>query len=176
MKHDITNDDRDLSRKIKGGFLAVVLLICMVGQAAPVFANSLENSVSITVDRLRSLPLDEIVIIDTRSRWKYFLSHIPGSVNLPDWRDFTRKVDGVNGILIEDPGFIVSKLRPLGIDRQKTIVIYGDPTDRWRTDGRFFWMFERFGFESVNILIGGFGSFPCFVKLSMQRRLDLFIY
>ena len=155
MKNDITNDDRDLSRKIKGIFLAVILLVSVGGQAAPVFAKLLKNSVSITVEQLRSLPSDQTVIIDTRSGWKYFLGHIPDAVNLSDWRDFTHKVDGVQGILIVDPIFIVNKLRPLGIDKQKSIVIYGDPTDRWRTDGRFFWMLERFGFDSVKILTGG---------------------
>lgn len=155
MKHDITNDDRDLSRKIKGIFFAFILFIFMSGQAFPVFANSAENPVSITADRLRSSPQDHIVIIDARSAWKYFLGHIPGSVNLSDWRDFTHEKAGVRGILIEDPNFIADKLRPLGIDRQKTIVIYGDPTGRWRADGRFLWMFERFGFESVHILTGG---------------------
>ncbi len=158
MKNDLTNDDRDLSRKNKGNFLAVILLIFLGGNAVPVFSSPLEKPVSISVKELRTLPKNESVIIDTRSGWKYFLGHIPGSVNLPDWQDFTHKVDGVPGILIEDLDFIVGKLRPLGIDRQKTIVIYGDPTDRWRTDGRFLWMFEKFGFQSVQVLTGGLDS------------------
>ena len=154
MKHDITNDDGDLSRKIKGTFLAFLLLIFVIAQASPVYA----NPVSITAERLRTLPENQVVVIDTRSGWKYFLGHVPGAVNLSDWRDFTHKKAGVQGILIEDPEFVVNKLKPLGIDRDKTIVIYGDPTDRWRTDGRFLWMFERFGFESVHILTGGLDS------------------
>jgi thiosulfate/3-mercaptopyruvate sulfurtransferase len=155
MKNDLTNDDRDLSRKNKGLFLAVFLLIFLAGNAVPVFSSVLEKPVSITVSELQSLPKNERVIIDTRSSWKYLLGHIPGSMNLPKWRDFTQKVDGIQGILIEDPEFIVGKLRPLGIDNQKTIVLYGDPKDRWRTDGRFLWMFEKFGFQSVQILTGG---------------------
>jgi thiosulfate/3-mercaptopyruvate sulfurtransferase len=155
MKNDLTNDDRDLSRKNKGLFLAVFLLIFLAGNAVPVFSSVLEKPVSITVSELQSLPKNKHIIIDTRSSWKYFLGHIPGAVNLPKWRDFTQKVDGIQGILIEDPEFIVGKLRPLGIDNQKTIVIYGDPKDRWRTDGRFLWMFEKFGFQSVQILTGG---------------------
>ncbi|GJL78117.1 MAG: sulfurtransferase [Nitrospinaceae bacterium] len=158
MKHDITNDNGDLSRKIKGFFLTAVLLISLGWNAAPAPAKAVENSVSMTAEQLRSLPEDATVVIDTRSGWKYFLGHIPGSVNLPDWRDFTHKVGGVQGILIEDPQFIVGQLQPLGIDKQKIIVIYGDPTDRWRTDGRFLWMFERFGFQSVHILTGGLDS------------------
>jgi len=155
MKKDITNVDWDLSRKIKGLFLAVFLVTFVAGPALPALASPLEDPCSLDVEQLRSLPPDKTVIIDTRSGWKYFLGHIPGAVNLSDWRDFTEKREGVQGLLIEDADFIVSKLRPLGIDPQKTIVLYGDPTNRWRTDGRFLWMFERFGFESVRILTGG---------------------
>jgi thiosulfate/3-mercaptopyruvate sulfurtransferase len=155
MKNDLTNCDLDLSRKNKGIFWSVILLFLLGGKADPALSSPMNLSVSITVEAFKTLPDNERVIIDTRSGWKYFLGHIPGAVNLADWRDFTRKVHGVPGILIEDPDFIVSKLRPLGIDAQKTIVIYGDLTDRWRTDGRFLWMFERFGFRSVHILTGG---------------------
>ena len=41
------------------------------------------------------------------------------------------------------------------LTHNKTIVIYGDPNDPWRTDGRFLWMFERYGFNKVAILEGG---------------------
>lgn len=174
MKNDLTNDDRDLSRKNKGVFYAVILLIFLAGNAVSVFSNTLEKPVSITVAELQSLPNNKRVIIDTRSSWKYFLGHIPGSVNLPKWRDFTQKVNGVQGILIANPEFIVRKLQPLGIDNQKTIVIYGDPKDRWRTDGRFLWMFEKFGFQSVQILTGGLDLWKQFdgtVEIGRQPKI-----
>lgn len=155
MKKDSTNVNGDLSRKIKALVLAVWGVFFVAGATLPAQANPIESSVSIDAEQLRALPSGKTVIIDTRSGWKYFLGHIPGAVNLADWQDFTEKRDGVKGLLIENKNFIVGKLRPLGIDRKKTIVLYGDPADRWRTDGRFLWMFERFGFESVHILIGG---------------------
>ena len=158
MKKDITNVNGDLSRKIKTLVLAFFLADFVPGQPCPASADLPENPVSINADQLLALPSDKTVIVDTRSGWKYFLGHIPGAVNLADWRDFTEKRAGVQGLLIEDKDFIIGKLRPLGIDRHKTIVLYGDPTDRWRTDGRFLWMFERFGFESVRILTGGLDS------------------
>jgi thiosulfate/3-mercaptopyruvate sulfurtransferase len=158
LKKDITNVNGDLSRKIKALVLTLFLADFMLGQPCPAHANTLENPVSINAEQLRALSPDKTVIVDTRSQWKYFLGHIPGAVNLAKWQDFTEKRAGVQGLLIEDKGFIVGKLRPLGIDRHKIIVLYGDPSDRWRTDGRFLWMFERFGFESVHILTGGLDS------------------
>ncbi len=109
----------------------------------------------ITVDELLKLDADGVVIIDTRSSWKFFMGHIPNAVNLSDWRAFTRTVSGVKGVLNEDKKFILQSLRPLGIDKNTHIILYGDPADPWRTDGRFFWMFERYGFNSVSILEGG---------------------
>lgn len=157
LKKDITNVTGDLSRKIKGVSLAAFMLILALGQPLPASGDSSESPVSISAKQLSLLSPDKTVIIDTRSKWKYLLGHIPGAVNLADWQDFTEKRAGVKGLLIENKDFIVEKLRPLGIDRHKTIVLYGDPTDRWRTDGRFLWMFERWGFESVRILTGGLG-------------------
>ena len=109
----------------------------------------------ISADHLKSIQPGNAVVIDTRSSWKYFVGHLPGSINLPDWKDFTITVDGVKGMLNEDKKFIIETLRKLGIDKNKSIVLYGDPADPWRTDGRFFWMFERYGFQSVAILEGG---------------------
>ncbi len=155
MNDDITNVDRDLSRKIKGFVAACFALIILAVSGTAAHSDSSQNSVSISVEQLRSLAKEKTVLIDTRSKWKYFLGHIPGALNLPDWRDFTQKVNGVSGMLIEDKEFVADQLRALGIDKEKTIVLYGDPADKWRTDGRFFWMFERFGFTSATVLTGG---------------------
>ncbi|MCH8156714.1 MAG: sulfurtransferase [Nitrospinae bacterium] len=109
----------------------------------------------ITPETLRSMPRKETILVDTRSFFKYLVGHIPGAVHLGGWEGFTRKVDGVRGLLIEDRRFIAERLKAFGIGHGKTIVVYGEPKDPWRTDGRFFWMFERYGFNRVAILEGG---------------------
>ncbi|MBI5426920.1 MAG: sulfurtransferase [Nitrospinae bacterium] len=105
--------------------------------------------------RLHSLPAKDRVILDTRPSWRFLLGHIPGALNVGDWRDYTVTLDGVPGMLNEDRNFVAQKLQALGIDYGKTIVVYGDARDPWRADGRFFWMFERLGFSRVGILDGG---------------------
>lgn len=109
----------------------------------------------VTPKLLNSIPQQELIIVDTRSKFKYLLGHIPKAVHLGSWQEFTTKVDGVKGLLINNRNLIATKLKPHGIDHNKTIVVYGDSKDPWRTDGRFFWMFERFGFTKVAILEGG---------------------
>ena len=155
MKPDTTSAHSILSRKIRTRLKAIfpslslgLLLIWPTSCGA-------EISLLITPKILNSTPINQLVIVDTRSKFKYLLGHIPNAVHLGNWQDFTHKVGGVRGLLIEDRRFIVNKLKPHGINYNKTIVIYGEPKDPWRTDGRFFWMFERFGFNKVAILEGG---------------------
>ena len=156
MKHDITSPNRILSSKIKVGFLTVSIITLMVfGVSQPTIAGS-SFELLITPNQVQSLPKNERVVIDTRPSWKYMLGHIPGAINLSSWKEFTLKSNDVPGQINQDKIFIVQKLRSLGIDLQKTIIIYGDLSDKWRTDGRFFWMFEFYGFKRVALLKGGF--------------------
>jgi thiosulfate/3-mercaptopyruvate sulfurtransferase len=145
-----------LSRKIKVNIL-LVLSLFMSGIYTPQsFAGKVEPLM--TPAMVSAIPEHQRVVVDTRSSWKFILSHVPGAINLSDWQEFTHTVNGVKGLLKEDKNFIADKLGPLGISLDKTIVIYGDPEDPWRTDGRFFWMFERYGFQKVVLLDGGLDS------------------
>ena len=62
------------------------------------------------------------------------MGHIPGAVNLNDWREFTSKKNEIKGFLIDDKTFIANKLAKSGINPQLSIVIYSDPENPWRTD------------------------------------------
>ena len=156
MKHDSTSPNCILSRKIKVHILRVsILILAILGIRGPVLSST-DFEPLISTEQVRSLPKNERVVIDTRPSWKYLLGHIPGSINLGDWQDFTFKSGGIQGQINQDKKFIVRKLQALGIDHHKTIILYGDISDKWRTDGRFFWMFEFYGFKRVALLEGGF--------------------
>jgi len=156
MKHDITSPNCILSRKIKAVFLRVSILALGILGIPQLALPTPDFELLITPERVQFLPKNERILIDTRPSWKYLLGHIPGAINLNDWKEFTVRSNGVKGQINQDKEFIVQKLRSLGIDPQKTIIIYGDLSDKWRTDGRFFWMFEFYGFKRVAILKGGF--------------------
>jgi len=156
MKHDSTSPNCILSSKIKAGFLTVsILALAIIAKPQPALSNP-DIELLITPNQVQSLPENERVLIDTRPSWKYLLGHVPGALNLSSWKEFTHKSNGVPGQINQDKEFIVQKLRDLGIAPQKTIIIYGDLSDKWRTDGRFFWMFEFYGFKRVVLLKGGF--------------------
>ena len=148
MKLDTTSGKRILSRKIKS--LLLLLLLIMADDCFAQPFNMLINAQYLAT-------MQNVVVIDTRPSWRYLPGHIPGAVNSGNWRDFSKNIEGVPA-LNEDKNFIAERFRNLGIDYSKTIVIYGDAKDPWRTDGRFFWMFERFGFNKVSILDGGWDA------------------
>ncbi len=159
LKPDITSRNGYLSSKNRAIswllFWVITMLIPTWMESALATPIRPQSNLLITPQQLSVLAAEETVIIDTRSKWKFLLSHISGAINLPDWKVFTNKQNGVPGMLILDRKLIAEKLRPFGIDSKKNIIIYGNPKDPWRTDGRFFWMFERYGFQSVKILQGG---------------------
>lgn len=156
MKPDSTSGARILSRKIKV-YILLNLVLFLSGIHIP---QSLAGEVELlmTPAMVSAIPEHQRVIVDTRPSWKFLLSHIPGAINLGDWQEFTHTINGVKGLLKDDKDFIVEKLGPLGISLNKTVIIYGEPNDPWRTDGRFFWMFERYGFQKVALLDGGIDS------------------
>lgn len=151
MKPDSTSAARNLSRKIRGVFclFAGMILMGLSPQKKPV------PDLLLTPNTLKNIPVEQRVIIDTRAKWKFLSGHIPGAINMSNWREFTTKKDGIKGILIEDKTFISDTFSALGLNPKQSIIIYGDPGDPWRTDGRFFWMFERYGFTQVALLDGG---------------------
>lgn len=143
-----------MSRKIRarGRPIMSLFFTCLIlfGNSTMAYSNP-----RITVADLKNLPSGKGVIIDARPAWKYLLGHIPGAIHLSDWKEFTLTANGVRGLVNQDKNFIAAKLSALGIDHNKTILIYGDSRDKWRTDGRFFWMFEYFGLKQVGLLEGG---------------------
>lgn len=154
MKPDSTSGARILSRKIRVPIL-LILSLFFIGIYAP---QSLAKGLLMTAEVLITLPQSQRIVVDTRPAWKFLLGHIPGAINLDDWWEFTHKVKGIKGLLKDDKTFIRTKLAPLGFSPDKTIIVYGEPDDPWRTDGRFFWMFEYYGFKKVSLLDGGFAS------------------
>ena len=155
MKPDSTSATLILSRKIRL-VLMVVLVMFLIGLAVPQNQQAQINTkLLVTGDTLKKLPSEQRVIVDTRSKFKFLMGHIPGAINLSNWKEFTSKNNTIRGLLINDENFISNILGNLGLDPKQSIIIYGDPTDPWRTDGRFFWMFERYGFTHVSILDGG---------------------
>jgi len=93
-------------------------------------------------DRVRIVESDEDLLL-------YETGHIPGAVKL-DW------VGDLNDPLIRD--YVAGErlqhlLRSRGIDRETTIVFYGDKNNWWATYA--FWVLRLFGVENLKVMDGG---------------------
>ena len=170
MKPDITSAPLILSRKIRGIFWPVLGLVLMGLNPNHYPQKEINTKLLITPKALKSIPLEQRVVIDARSKFKFLMGHIPGAVNLNDWREFTSKKNEIKGFLIDDKTFIANKLAKSGINPQVSIVIYSDPENPWRTDGRFFWMFERYGFTNVAILEKGCLAMKILIGINHQEK------
>ena len=155
MKPDITSRNLNLSSKMKPiwGVAGLMLLLCFGTAQAREKAETTRFLMS--PQQLQKLPHDQRVILDTRSRFQYMWGHVPGAVFAGGWMDYSLDDRERRGQLNRDKTFLAKKLNAIGASPEKTLVIYGDPKDKWREDGRFFWMFEFLGFKKVYLLDRG---------------------
>lgn len=156
MRINLTSENRVLSREIRRALPSLLALYLIILFPAGSFAEKEGIYPHLHIEQLTALAKDSTVILDTRPAWKYLLGHIPGAQRIGNWQNYAARVNQVPGILRKDKSFLAGKFRPLGIQYSKLLVLYGDPSDKWRSDGRFFWMFKYLGFEKVAILEGGF--------------------
>ncbi|MCJ7690422.1 MAG: sulfurtransferase [Clostridiaceae bacterium] len=100
----------------------------------------------------------DTLILDARSDKDYAKGHIPGSVNVA-WQGFSnmegKPGDKGWGVVLSDDK-LSEKLSAIGVDKNKTIVIYADSKTGWGEDGRFVWMLKMAGIENAKMLSGGF--------------------
>src|SRR3954470_8341271 len=92
--------------------------------------------------KVRILESDEDVLL-------YDMGHIPGALKI-DWHSDLN--DSLQRDYISREQF-QALVRRLGIERDTTVVFYGDKNNWWATYA--LWVFQLFGFTSTKILDGG---------------------
>ncbi|MEY4618400.1 MAG: hypothetical protein RL101_586 [Actinomycetota bacterium] len=93
-------------------------------------------------DKVRIVECDEDVLL-------YEVGHIPGAVKL-DWHTELNDQDKRDYL---DGEQFADLMKRKGIDRNDTVVLYGDRSNWWATYA--FWVFKLFGHDDVRILNGG---------------------
>lgn len=105
-----------------------------------------------------NLKSKDVLILDARENKDYAKGHIPGAINVA-WQGFSnmegKPGDKGWGVVLSDDK-LSEKLSAIGVDKNKTIVIYCNSKKGWGEDGRFVWMLKMAGIENAKMLNGGF--------------------
>ncbi|MFD1361169.1 sulfurtransferase [Lentibacillus salinarum] len=113
-------------------------------------------------DRLKNQP-DQTVVVDTRfqlqdedaGRKAYLEGHIPQAVYLDLNKDLSGKPAKHGGSHpLPDMDMFTAKIGNIGIDPNKTVVIYDQANDMFAA--RLWWLLHYVGHDDVHLLDGGF--------------------
>lgn len=92
------------------------------------------------------------VILDTRKPLDFYANKIPGSI-LVEWKDFTMKLPGAEGVLDREPVNITRRLALWGINQDTNVIVVGKVKDATREEealfGRVAWMLKEMGVKRV---------------------------
>ncbi|NER15864.1 sulfurtransferase [Spongiivirga citrea] len=97
---------------------------------------------------------ENLVIVDFRKKEEYKINHIKGALNI--WRTDIEDATYAYGGMMAKKEHIESLFSKLGIRDDDTIVVYDN---KGSSDAaRLWWLLKYYGFESVQLLNGGFDA------------------
>lgn len=106
----------------------------------------------------KKLEDDDVLFIDARGTKKALLGTVEGAV-VTDWQSLSTCQEGKAGDenwgLVPEPKELTKRLQELGIEKDKEIIVLGQPEDGWGEDGRVLWELRQAGCKDVKIVDGG---------------------
>ncbi len=114
----------------------------------------LENQWIVSGEQAKKILLQEATLLDTRS-FPILKGKIPGAKPIK-WQDFSQASQPHRGKLLTDEEILTKKLQKLGINKNKPVVVFGDPLDGWGEEGRIVWMLRTLGHNQTVLVDGGY--------------------
>lgn len=114
-------------------------------------------STFISVEAFEQLSKEDIILLDARGQEAYDKGHIEGAL-ATSWQalsDMTPAFATSAWGTVKDSVALSEALSQLGIDGEKTLVVYADTQKGWGEDGRIYWTLNMAGIDNVKILDGG---------------------
>ena len=106
----------------------------------------------------KKLNKEEVLFVDARGEDAARKGTIEGAV-VTDWTNLSACQGGKAGDegwgLVPEPSDLTVRLQALGIDKEKEIIVLGEPENGWGEDGRVLWELREAGCENVKIVDGG---------------------
>lgn len=138
-------------------FMKKHLLILVVGLFV---ASCAQKPTQIVETKIPQVKLQELraevqtgtVILDTRKPLEFYANKVPGSI-LVEWKDFTMKLNGAEGVLDRELVNITRRLALWGINQDTNVIVLGKVKDANPEEealfGRVAWMLKEMGVKRV---------------------------
>lgn len=101
---------------------------------------------------------ESVQFVDARGEQHANRGTIEGAV-VTDWMSLSTCQEGTAGDpqwgLIPPPEELTVRLRQLGIEKEKEIIVLGQPEEGWGEDGRVLWELREAGCENIKMVDGG---------------------
>lgn len=155
-----------MKKRIVAGILAVALVMASTGcgknetkqnaDSNSVFHGTYIISAGEAVTKVGQ---EDVQFLDARGSKKAFLGTVDGAV-ATDWQSLSTCEEGNAGDaqwgLVPEAEDLEERLGALGLDKEKEIIVIGQPEDGWGEDGRVLWELLQAGFRNVKIVDGGY--------------------
>lgn len=100
----------------------------------------------------------DVLFVDARGTDLAEKGTVEGAV-VTDWQSLSTCQEGTAGDegwgLVPEPEDLTKRLQQLGIEKDKEIIVLGQPEDGWGEDGRVLWELREAGCEDLKIVDGG---------------------
>ena len=114
----------------------------------------------ITAEEARSL-LPQARLLDARGKSPLNNPLSPSSIDgaiAVTWQQFSEPQAPHRGNLLQDPAELGKRLQAVGIDRDRPVIVFGDPSKGWGEEGRIVWMLRSLGHQQAVLVDGGYGA------------------
>lgn len=112
-------------------------------------------------DAVKKAENDEVLFLDARGSKKAFLGTVKGAA-ATDWQALSTCDEGKAGDegwgLVPEPDELSRRLGALGVEKDREIIVLGQPEDGWGEDGRVLWELRQAGCTDVKIVDGGYSA------------------
>jgi len=90
------------------------------------------------------------ILLDARPQFDYALGHLPGAISIR-WEDYSQTQEPHKGGLDPDLSLLSRKLRYLGINPEKEVIVLGLGEKGKGEEGRIAWMLEYMGVKKIKV-------------------------
>lgn len=101
---------------------------------------------------------ENVQFLDARGSTRVLLGTVDGAV-VTRWKELSTCETGNAGDahwgLVPEAEDLEVRLGNLGLDKEKQIIVLGEPQEGWGEDGRILWELLQAGFENVKLVDGG---------------------